>query len=123
MLRTVTPGDYAELTQRVEGFARALTEAVTSGGLHAVVPTQGPLLGLYLATAPTAAPSNIAEARALCDNGLYAPFFHSMLEQGVALAPGSYEIMFVSMAHTDSDLARCVEAAHVAATVASKAVA
>jgi glutamate-1-semialdehyde 2,1-aminomutase len=30
VLRTVTPGDYAELTQRVEGFARALTEALPS---------------------------------------------------------------------------------------------
>jgi len=120
VLRTVTPGDYAELTQRVAAFSVALTEAVTSAGLHAVIPTQGPLLGLYLATAPTAAPTNIAEARALCDNGLYAPFFHSMLDQGVALAPGAYEIMFVSLAHTDRDLERCVEAAHVAATVAAK---
>ena len=86
--------------------------------LHAVVPVQGPLLGLYLSTEETAAPRNIVEARTLCDNGLYAPFFHAMLDQGVALAPGAYEIMFVSLAHTEADLERCIEAVHVAAVAA-----
>ena len=46
------------------------------------------------------APTNFAEAKVLYENGLYAKFFHAMLERGVALAPGAYEILFVSLAHT-----------------------
>jgi glutamate-1-semialdehyde 2,1-aminomutase len=46
---------------------------------------------------------------------LYGTFFHAMLDRGVALAPGAYEILFVSLAHSDDDLARTVEAAASAA--------
>ena len=38
-----------------------------------------------------------------------------MLERGVALAPGSYEVMFVSMAHSDEELALTIELAQDAA--------
>ena len=35
---------------------------------------------------------------------LYAAFFHAMLREGVALAPGAYEALFVGLAHTDDVL-------------------
>jgi glutamate-1-semialdehyde 2,1-aminomutase len=120
VLREVGPQDYVDLAERVGRFANELVSAVRSAGLFAAAPTQGPLLGLYLSREAFAAPTNIAEARVLCDNGLYAPFFHALLEQGVALAPGAYEILFVSMAHTDADLDRCVEAVATAAAVAQR---
>ena len=42
-----------------------------------------------------------------------------MLERGVALAPGAYEILFVSLAHSDDDLATTVAMASEAAKVAA----
>jgi glutamate-1-semialdehyde aminotransferase len=36
----------------------------------------------------------------------------------VALAPGAYEVLFVSLAHSDDDLARALDAAAHAASVA-----
>ena len=75
-------------------------------------------MGLYLARESDAAPTNFAEAKVLCDNGLYRSFFHAMLERGVALAPGAYEILFVSLAHSDDDLALVLDAAAHAASVA-----
>ena len=93
-------------------------EAIASGGLVGLTPVEGPLLGLYLSREPGDAPTNFTEAKVLCDNGLYAPFFHAMLERGVALAPGAYEILFTSLAHTDADLERVLEAAAYAASVA-----
>jgi glutamate-1-semialdehyde 2,1-aminomutase len=33
---------------------------------------------------------------------------HGLLEGGVAIAPGAYEVMFPSLAHTDADLERTV---------------
>ena len=55
------------------------------------------------------------DAKAAADNGRYATFFHSMLDQGIAMAPGPYEALFPSLAHSEADIARTVEAAAVAA--------
>jgi glutamate-1-semialdehyde 2,1-aminomutase len=99
------------LTARVEGFAAALCEAIGDAGLFAAAPTVGPLMGLFLSRAPFEAPQDFAGARSLGDNGLYAPFFHAMLSRGVALAPGAYEILFVSLAHRAADLDLTVAAA------------
>lgn len=44
------------------------------------------------------------------DKDMYAMYFHGMLEAGVYLAPSQFEAMFVSVAHSDADLERTVEA-------------
>ncbi|NNN02249.1 MAG: glutamate-1-semialdehyde 2,1-aminomutase [Acidimicrobiaceae bacterium] len=121
VLELVTPGDYVELSARVAAFSERLVEAVNASGLFAVAPREGPLVGLYLSREPFEAPSDFDEAKVLCDNGLYSSFFHEMLARGVALAPGAYEIMFVSLAHSDADLERCVDAAGEAAVSLVKA--
>jgi len=121
VLDTVTSDDYRELQGRVATFATSLADAITRGGLHAQVPVQGALCGVYLSRDAFDAPRNFVEAKVVCENGLYQQFFHHMLEQGIALAPGAYEIMFVSLAHTDADLERCVEAAYRAARTIAEA--
>jgi glutamate-1-semialdehyde 2,1-aminomutase len=120
VLNLVTPGDYEDLTQRVATFAQNLEAAIDSSGLVGRCPTQGPLMGLYLSREPFEAPSNFAEAKTLCGNGLYGAFFHAMLERGVAFAPGAYEILFVSMAHSADDLAATVTTAAEAAEVCAR---
>ena len=117
VLELVTPAHYEQLSQRVEGFATALVAAINAAGLYEVAPRVGPLLGLYLAREPLEAPTDFAGAKAIGDSGLYPGFFHAMLERGVALAPGAYEILFVSMAHGDAELERALEAAGEAARV------
>ena len=120
VLSLVSPVDYTDLTKKVEDFASGLRYAIESAGLFAVVPTEGPLLGLYLSREETATPTNFDEAKVLCDNGLYRPFFHEMLAQGIALAPGAYEILFVSMAHTEDNFTRTIECAVRAAQAAAR---
>jgi glutamate-1-semialdehyde 2,1-aminomutase len=115
VLELVTPDDYTRLSSRVQRFSAELAEAIETSGLFALTPVEGPLMGLYLSREPFELPRNFAEAKVLCDNGLYGPFFHAMLDRGMALAPGAYEILFVSLAHSDDDLARTVEAAALAA--------
>jgi glutamate-1-semialdehyde 2,1-aminomutase len=110
VLQLVDDADLTQLSETVSAFARRAEEAIADAGLFARFPTVGPLCGLYLSRTPIAVPRNFAEARALCDNGLYAPFFHEMLAQGVALAPGAYEILFTSLAHTDDDIDRTITA-------------
>lgn len=117
VLNHLDDAHYRLLTERVTNFASALSDALREGGLHASVPTVGTLAGLYLSTTTFRDPTNYTEAKVLCDNGMYRRFFHEMLQRGIAFAPGAYEIMFVSLAHTDDDLARTVEAARDVARV------
>ena len=120
VLEVVQPADYADLGGRVARFATGLEEAVAAAGLVARAPAVGPLLGLFLSREPFDLPTSFAGVRALADNGLYRRFFHALLDRGVALAPGAYEILFVSLAHEeallDSALSAVAEAARVAAT-------
>ena len=115
VLNLVTPRDYEELTARVNAFAVNLEVAISSSGLHAHCPSQGPLMGLFLSRDEFSAPRNFVEAKELCENGLYRTFFHAMLDRGVAFAPGAYEILFVSLAHGTDELAATVEKAAEAA--------
>ena len=115
VLENVTNESLAELSERVGRFGASLQEALRAGGLGATVVAAGPLLGLYVAAENPAPPTNYDEAKAICSNGYYPKVFHAMLEQGFAMAPGAYEVMFPSFAHTDEDFAQTIDAAFRAA--------
>jgi glutamate-1-semialdehyde 2,1-aminomutase len=110
-LAQLEPDAYAALGQRVQRFTGALAEAIGAAGLAVQVARVGTLSGLFFASSPV---RDYEDAKA-ADHRTYARFFHAMLERGVFLAPSGYEAMFVSLAHTDADLDRTVEAASDAA--------
>jgi glutamate-1-semialdehyde 2,1-aminomutase len=121
VLDLVSASDIASLSKTVVAFAADLNAAITAGGLFAQTPVQGPLMGLYVSKTAFDAPKNIAQANVICGNGLYGRFFHEMLTRGVAMAPGAYEIMFVSLAHSSEDLSRTCEIAREAASAVATA--
>ncbi|MGH9154033.1 MAG: aspartate aminotransferase family protein, partial [Acidimicrobiales bacterium] len=102
---------YAMLAGRAAELGRALAGAIAEAGLPVQAPVVGPLVGLFFADAPV---TDYDGARAACANGLYARFFRALLDRGVALAPGPYEVMFPSLAHTQADLERTVDQARAA---------
>ena len=55
------------------------------------------------------------QADELARNGVYPAVFHELLDLGVAFAPGPYEVLFPSLAHTDADIDATVEACAAAA--------
>ncbi len=85
-----------------------LQDADGAPGVTAVVPRVGSLLGLFFTEEP---PRNFDEARRAADNGMYPRFFHGMLRRGVAFAPGAYEAIFVSLAHTEAEIEATATAA------------
>ena len=111
-LELLVPDAYAELSDRVARLAAGLRAAVSSSGLAVQVPVTGTLFGLYFADEPV---PDYAGARAAASNGRYASFFQEMAARGVALAPSPYEVAFTSLAHSDADLDRTIEAAGQAA--------
>jgi glutamate-1-semialdehyde 2,1-aminomutase len=48
------------------------------------------------------------------DTTRYARFFRAMLENGVYLAPSQFEAGFLSLAHSEQDIERTIEAAEAA---------
>jgi glutamate-1-semialdehyde 2,1-aminomutase len=123
---------YAALSDQVASFGAGLEKVLnevlsrTAGAgagdvaIEARVPVVGPLLGLFFVPEGSGPILDYDDAVRSASTGLYARFFRAMLERGVALAPGPYEIAFTSMAHSQEDLERTVEiAAEAMAQVAA----
>ncbi|MGZ4688781.1 MAG: glutamate-1-semialdehyde 2,1-aminomutase [Acidimicrobiia bacterium] len=115
-LEALVPDSYRVLEERVARFSDALRDAVAGTGLAVQVPRVGTLCGVSFSETPV---RNYEDAKAV-DHQAYAHFFHAMLDRGVFLAPSGYEVMFVSLAHSDADLDRTVELATEAAQEVSR---
>jgi glutamate-1-semialdehyde 2,1-aminomutase len=114
-LGELTGDVYMELLARARQLSANLRDACAAAGLPAQFPVVGTLVGMYFGDAlGNAAPTNFEQAKTT-DEQLYAAFFHAMLREGVALAPGAYEALFVGLAHTDDVLDQIGEAATRAA--------
>jgi glutamate-1-semialdehyde 2,1-aminomutase len=123
VLGEVDAAAYDALTARVAGFGTRLEVALNEGfgpdaTVTARVPVVGPLLGISFVPRGDGPATDFDGAVRAAGTGVYAPFFRAMLDRGVALAPGPYEVVFTSMAHGDDDVDRTVEAAGEAAAEA-----
>ncbi|MDH3679501.1 MAG: glutamate-1-semialdehyde 2,1-aminomutase [Acidimicrobiia bacterium] len=112
-LRQLDDERYSALEATAKRLAAGLAEALTAAGVPVQVPAVGPLVGLFFADD---AVRHYDDAKASAETGLYPRFFHGMLSRGIALAPGPYEALFPSLAHTDADIDRTIEAAAEVAT-------
>jgi glutamate-1-semialdehyde 2,1-aminomutase len=116
-LNELTDDVYALLETRAARLAVLLGEACSSAGIAAHFPVVGTLVGMYFGGGNP--PTNFAEAKTT-DEAVYRTFFHAMLAEGVALAPGAYEAVFVGLGHTDDILEAIGEAAGRAATATAE---
>jgi glutamate-1-semialdehyde 2,1-aminomutase len=107
---------YMELTARALQFATLMVDACAAAGFAARFPVVGTLVGMVCGDVER--PTNFDGAKKT-DEAAFGRFFHAMLEQGVAMAPGAYEAIFVGAAHTDDLIAQIAERAHRAAAVAA----
>jgi glutamate-1-semialdehyde 2,1-aminomutase len=81
-------------------LGETLRTALDKAAIQAQVPVVASLVGLYLGTE---SPQNYDDAKRT-DEQAYARVFHTLLDNGVAIAPGAYEILFPGLAHTDEIL-------------------
>lgn len=105
---------FTQLTATAARLADGLRAAFAAADVAVVVPQVGPLVGLFFGTEM---PRDFDSARASVALGRYPAFFHAMLDRGIALAPGPYEVMFPSLAHDDAVIDTTIAAAHEAARV------
>jgi glutamate-1-semialdehyde 2,1-aminomutase len=116
-LAVLTDDVYGRIEAGAERLADGLRTALDKAGIGATVIREGTLVGLYLGPD---APVDYDGARRT-DAATYGRLFHALLDRGVALAPGAYEVLFPGLGHTDEvideALDRVAEAAEsVAAT-------
>ncbi|GAB6141122.1 glutamate-1-semialdehyde 2,1-aminomutase [Methylosoma difficile] len=103
-------GFYETLAAKTEQLTSGLKARAQEAGIALTTNQVGGMFGLFFSD--EARISRFSQVMA-CDQALFKRFFHAMLEQGVYLAPSAFEAGFVSMAHSDEDLAKTLAAAEV----------
>ena len=102
------PGFYEPLFERTEQLCEGLRAAAAEAGVPFTTNHAGTMFGGFFTAQATV--TNYEQVMA-CDTAAFNRFFHLMLEQGVYLAPASYEAGFMSSAHSEHDIAQTVAAA------------
>jgi glutamate-1-semialdehyde 2,1-aminomutase len=100
------PGLYRELEEKGKTLQGGLEAALRRYGVTAVANRQGSMLTLFFGVDRV---ESAADARR-CERDRFARFFHGMLSRGIYWPPSPFEAAFVSLAHTDRDLAATVAA-------------
>lgn len=116
-LRLATPAVYATVDAAADRVSTALDAALAGAGVTHAVAKAG---NLFNASFRASAPRDYAEAQAQ-ESFRYAPFFHSLREQGIALPPSVFEAWFLTAAHGEEELQRIEAALPVAAEAAAAA--
>lgn len=101
------PGFHAELHLKTGHLMQGLKAEADEAGIPFSIDWQGGLFGFYLLPE---LPKTYHEVMKT-DGAMFNKFFHGMLERGHYFAPALYEAGFVSMAHSEQDIDRTVEAA------------
>jgi glutamate-1-semialdehyde 2,1-aminomutase len=101
------PGFHAALDSKAERLAAGFRRALDESGVPGSVNVSGSLLTLFFAAGPV---RNYATAKT-SDTTRFAAFFREMLARGFLLPPSQFEALFISAAHTDSDIAATIAAA------------
>jgi len=112
-------GFYEQLESRSAALAAGLADAAEAAGLGGKVffTRVASMLCCFFTPGPV---RDFASATA-SNTEAYKAYFHAMLDAGVYLAPSQYEAMFVSIAHSDEDMALTCQAAKAGFAAAAKA--
>lgn len=94
------PDFYTELGQKTDRLTAGLCVQAEKHGFSLQRHHLGGMFGLFFSDRPVIDYDSAKQA----DAALFGAFFHSMLEQGVYLAPSQFEAGFMSAAHSGDDI-------------------
>ncbi len=97
----MTPGRYETFTARSLKLMNGLAKLFSDSKLDAYVVGVGPLFQVWFADQPI---KNYRDAAKYADGDMFTLWWEEMLYRGVLFHPHYFENMFISMAHTDSDI-------------------
>jgi glutamate-1-semialdehyde 2,1-aminomutase len=111
MIDLLSKGDvYGRLDHLGATLEGGLRQAAARAGVPVTINRVGSILSCFFTDRPV---RNFDEVRTT-DVPRFKRFFASMLGQGIYLAPSAFEAMFVSLAHSEEDIATTIAAAEVA---------
>lgn len=96
---------YENLEQRAALLESGLKKEVKKSGWR--INRAGSIMTLFFSTGPVVD----YETAMVSDVKLYSRYFWGMLNRGIYIAPSQFEALFLSLAHTDKDIEKTVEAA------------
>jgi glutamate-1-semialdehyde 2,1-aminomutase len=102
------PGFYEPVFERTTQLCAGLRSLANAAGVSFTTNHAGSMFGVFF----TGEPEITSYTQVMsCDTQAFNRFFHLMLENGVYLAPASYEAGFMSSAHSEDDIAQTIEKA------------
>jgi glutamate-1-semialdehyde 2,1-aminomutase len=101
------PGFYEALNRKTKRLGEGLRAALQDSRVAGVVNVAGSLLTIFFSENPAC---NYRDAQK-SDTARFGVFFQEMLRRGIFLPPSQYEALFVSAAHTDSEIDATIAAA------------
>lgn len=104
------PGFYDRLSIQTTKLISGLVQIAKEEGVAFSGQCTGGMFGIYFRPTCPASFKEVME----CDTEKFKTFFHAMLDNGVYLAPSTFEAGFVSITHDDSVLSKTFEAARKA---------
>ena len=99
---------YDDLSIKTKNFVSSMLEVAKEADIPMTGVSIGGMFGLFFTSAD--AVSNFDQVNS-CDVERFKKFFHSMLEQGIYLAPSAFEAGFISSAHSQEDIETTLNAA------------
>ncbi len=102
------PGFYDILTAKTQMLVKGLEALAESHGIPFTTNQVGSMFGFFFTSEKDI---RTFEQVSACDQARFQAFFHGMLEEGVYLAPSSFEAGFVSAAHTEENIEFTLQAA------------
>jgi len=100
------PGVYKALEVRGAALETGFERVLTKNRTRATINRVGSMMTLFFGVDTV---RNASEARK-CNREAFAGFFHGMLKRGIYMPPAPFEAAFLSLAHTEADLAKTIEA-------------
>jgi len=101
-----TPNFFENLTVKVKSLMLGLKNVSQSHDIPLATNGIGGMFGLFFTEAERI---NTFDDSVACDSDRFNKFFHGMLERGVYLAPSSFEAGFVSITHSENDIADTID--------------
>jgi len=106
-----TPNFYKLLEEKSARLEAGLKQALANHNFPGVINRVGSMFTLFFTKEENV---NSFDDVCKCDTGLFAKYFKLSLDAGIYLAPSQFEAGFMSIAHSNEDIDRTIEAADTA---------
>ena len=105
-------GVYESLALKTDALVQGFREIFSEKEIHCKINTVRGAFSPFF----TVEDVNNMHSASLADTGKFSDFFHKMINLNINPPPSSFEAWFVSLAHTDEDIAYTLDAARSALT-------